>query len=173
MLEPQIDGNYAVESVVGQLPWQTAGDAVTFQWAHFPGDAAGPGDEVTLSTPPYIALAAGSAFANATTTLIRAQDLTVSWTSDAPAAPSDEVVLDVKSGSMGVYCIFNAGAGEGVMPADVLESLEAGDGTYSVISKEHAYENINDGDGAWVMNFNINALARTSYGLASGSVTIR
>ncbi len=174
-LEPQLDGNYAGESVVGQVPWQTVGDAVTFQWAHFPGDAAAAGDEVTLATPPYIALAAGSAFADATTTVVRAQDLTISWTSDAPPAATDEVVLDVKSGAMGVYCIFNAGVGEGVMPTAILEALDAGGGTYSVISKEHAYEDINarDGDGAWVMNFNVNALARTSYGLASGSVTIQ
>jgi hypothetical protein len=172
-IEPQTDGSYASESVSGELPWPEGGSGVTFQWSHFPGDPGASGDELTLATPPYIALETGSTFAVAGNTVVRSQGLTISWTSDTPPSALDEVAVDVNSGSTQTYCIFNAAAGSGVMPAAVLGFLEAGNGTYSVISKAHAWENINEGDGQWVMNFNVNALARASYGLAKGPVTIQ
>jgi hypothetical protein len=125
------------------------------------------------STPPYIALTMGSAFAALTSTVVRDQDLTVLWTNDNTPTELDEVSVDVTSDSVQVYCIFSAASGSGVVPAAVLESLEAGDGNYNVISKEHASLSINEGEGAWSMSFNINALARSGYGLARGSVTIQ
>ena len=172
-LDPQSDGNYANESVTGELPWQMGGEALTFQWSSFPGNAGQPGDSITLSTPPYIALTMGSAFAALTSTVVRDQDLTVLWTNDNTPTELDEVSVDVTSDSVQVYCIFSAASGSGVVPAAVLESLEAGDGNYNVISKEHASLSINEGEGAWSMSFNINALARSGYGLARGSVTIQ
>ncbi len=172
-LGPQQDGNYASQSVVGELPWQSGGSSITFQWATFPGDAAGPGDSITVATPPYISLVAGSAFAVATSTLARAQDLTVSWTSDTPPADGDEVVVDLNSDTVQMYCVFSVGAGQGVVPAAALGPLVAGDGTYNVSSKTYASETINEGDGAWSLGFNVNAFARSSYGLAKGSVTIQ
>ena len=114
-LAPQSDGNYGSERVTGQVPWQTGGSAVTFTWAHFPGNAAQPGDNYTLTSPTYIALAAGSAFAETTSTVVRTRDLTVSWTSDSAPGKLEQVAVDVNSSSVGVYCIFSAAAGEGVM----------------------------------------------------------
>ena len=172
-LAPQSDGNYATETVAGQLPWETGGSAVTFEWARFPGNAGQPGDSIVLSTPPYVALVAGSAFAAETSTVVRDHDLTVSWTSDSAPSELDDVAVDVSSASVQVYCIFPAASGTGVVPAAVLGLLEPGDGTYDVHSKENAYERIDAGEGSWGMSFNVDAHARTSYGLAKGSVTIR
>ena len=173
VVTPQSDGNYATESVVGAVPWNNGGDSLTFAWASFPGNAGQAGDILAISAPPYIALTTGSAFASSTSSLLRTQDLMIGWTSDTAPTDLDEVSFDVITGSVQVYCIFNAGAGEGVVPSAALGYLQTGDGTYSIVSKEHVYESINDGDGAWGMNFNVNALARTSYGLARGPLTVQ
>jgi hypothetical protein len=172
-LEPQSDGTYASESVVGVVPWETAGDIVAFEWAHFPGDTGEPGDAVTLPAPPYVTLAEGSAFAALAGSVARDTDLTVAWTSTSPAAPTDDVVVDFVSGGTQVYCTFNAGAGSGVVPADALEQLEQGVGRYSITSKTHASESIAQrGEAPWTLSFNVQAVARTSYGLAQGPLTL-
>ena len=172
-LSPQEDGNYASQSVVDQLPWPNGGGSVSFRWAHFPGNAAQGGDSITLSTPPYTALASGSAFAVQTSTVVRSQDLTLSWTSDTPPTQSDQLVVDVNSEAVQIYCVFSIAAGQGVVPAMALESLDTGPGTYNVHSKVSASETVNDGDGPWSLNFNVDAATRTAYGFANGTVTIQ
>ncbi len=172
-VEPQSDGTYASESVAGELPWQAGGDLVTFQWAHFPGETGLPGDAITLGAPPYVTLAEGSAFFALGGTVVRADDLTVSWTSDTTPSVIDDVAVSLISGGTQTYCTFNAGAGSGVVPAAALAGLEAGVARYSVASKVHASESISDkGDAPWGLSFNVVALASTSYGLAQGPVTI-
>jgi hypothetical protein len=146
---------------------------VTFEWAHFPGNASQPGDRITLATPPYTALTASSAFAAATTTVSRKQDLSLAWTTDTTPAETDEFIVDVTSASVQVYCVFSAADGQGVLPATVLGSLDTGPGTYAAVSKTYASETVNDGAGPWSLGFNVSALARTTDGLASGPVTIQ
>jgi hypothetical protein len=172
-VEPQNDGVYPSESPAGQLPWTAGGQSVTFQWAHFPGNPTQPGDEITLTTPTYIALTEGSAFAAVTNTLVRSADLTVSWTSDTPASETDEVSVDVNGATTQVYCTFPASAGSGVVPAAALGNLQAGEASYNVHSKTYSSESMTAADGTpWGLGFNVDATARTSYGLANGSLTI-
>ena len=174
VVEPQNDGSYAAESVEGQPPWTAGGQQVTFQWAHFPGEAAQAGDDTTLGTPPYVALAKGSAFDTIASSLSRDRDLTIAWTTDGPPAATDELVVGVNSATIEVYCSFGAGAGTGVVPRAALGYLDAGPGYYNVHSKQYARESMTALDGTpWSLSFNVDATARTSYGLANGSVTLR
>jgi hypothetical protein len=171
-LEPQSDGTYAPIAVDGQLAWTTGGSTVTFQWAHLPGNTSAAGGSITLSTPPYIALATGSAFADATPTVTRSQDLTVSWTSDSPPTTADQVAVDLNVGSTQVVCIFSLSDGTGVVPTGALSLLGAGAGTFNVHSKQG--KTLKGVDGTqWTLGFNVDAEARTSYGLAMGAVTIQ
>jgi len=180
-LDPTANGSYASVNVDGELPWETGGETVTFGWAHLPGDAAQAGGQVRMATPPYIALSAGSPFAATTSTLSRAADLTLSWTSDSPPAALDQVLVDLSSANGGgafpalatrLVCQFKASAGQGIVPAAALQSLGAGKGTFDVHSKEYLSETLDDANGAqWDMQFNVDAHARTDSGLATGSVT--
>jgi len=171
-LEPQSDGVYASTTVDGQLAWTTGGSTVTFQWAHLPGNPAAAGGSVELSTPPYIALAAGSALAAANPTVMRSQDLTVSWTSDSPPTTADQVAVDFNMGSTQVVCIFSVSDGTGVVPAAALAPLGAGAGTFNVHSKQA--KTLKSVDGTqWTLGFNVDAEARTNYGLAIGSATFQ
>jgi hypothetical protein len=169
-LEPGSDGAYAPNVVKGQLAWTAGGAAVTFQWAHLPGDPSSPGGSATLDTPPYIALTQGSAFAIPPTTLARDQDLTVEWTSDTAPTSADQVAVDLDSGHVQLACIFAATAGIGVIPASALGLVPAGAGTYNVHSKEGS-TNKAVGGSQWSFGFNVDAQARTSSGLAKGAVT--
>jgi hypothetical protein len=173
-LEPRIDGSYSPDTVNGQSPWERGGEDVTLQWAHFPGDATRPGGSLRLATPPYIALSTDSAFAAASTTLVRDQDLALSWTSDTPPSERDRVMLDLSSASTQIICQFSAGAGTGVVPAAALRSLTPGKATFDVHSKEYASDKFIGADGTqWTVGFNVDAHARTSYGLAKGPITIQ
>jgi len=173
-LSPQASGAYPSAVVDSQIAWTTSGESVTIQWAHFPGDATQPGGQLTLATPPYIALQAGSAFADsATSTFARDKDLSVVWTSDSAPGTNDRVNLDLQSGSTQINCAFSASAGNGVVPSAALQFLAAGQGTYDVHSKEYSAQKISGANGAtWTLQFNVDAHARTSYGLAKGSITI-
>jgi hypothetical protein len=173
-LAPQANGAYAPEVVHSQIPWTTGGESVTIQWAHFPGDTAQPGGTFTLATPPYVALQSGSPFADsATSTFSRDKDLSISWTSDSSPGANDRVIIDIQSGSTEVNCSFDASAGGDVVPSAALQFLNAGQGTYDVHSKEYASQKISGANGAtWTLQFNVDAHARTSYGLAKGAVTI-
>jgi hypothetical protein len=147
---------------------------VTLAWSHFPGNPSQPGDLVTLSTPAYVALVEGSAFDAILSTLSRADDLNLAWTSDTAPAVSDEVVFSVSAVSTQVYCTFGAATGAGVVPAAALGQLETGEASYNVHSKQFARESLTAANGApWTLSFNIDATARTSYGLANGYVTLQ
>jgi hypothetical protein len=177
-LVPQADGTYSSQSVEGELPWSAGRQSLTFTWAHPPGESTGPGDSIQIPTPPYIALTAASAFATSPFTVDRAQDLTVAWTSDTSAAPTDEVAVSLITGSTQVDCIFGAAAGTAVVPAAALAALGAGVGNYNVHSKDYASKAVVGGGtgetaGTWSLDFNVDAYARTSYGLANGPVTIQ
>ena len=172
-VQPQNDGVYASESIPGELPWTTGGQSVTWTWAHFPGDTAQPGDEMTLDTPPYVSLIRGSTFDEAVGTLGRTQDLTVSWTSDSPPSATDDLIVSVNAATTQIYCTFPVSAGTGVVPAAALENLQPGEASYGVHSKQYASENMTAADGTpWSLSFNIDATARSSYGLATGNLTI-
>lgn len=173
-VSPQSDGIYPWQSVIGQVPWTTSGESVTLQWAHFPGDDAVAGDRITLTTPPYVALTAGSAFEGSVSTLARSSDLTITWTTESAPAATDQLLVDVNVASTQVYCVFAAGAGTGVVPASVLGNLPTGPGSYSVHSKQYASETRSGAGGAsWSFSFNIDATARTRTGLATGNLTIQ
>jgi hypothetical protein len=181
-LEPGSDGAYAAELVTGQLPWTRGGEPVTMRWAHGPGDAALAGGEVSLASPPYVELSAASTFAVDTSTVSRARDLTVSWSSQSAPTAEDQVLVVLVSPNSGggsalstrVLCQFSASAGVGVVPASTLGLLRAGPGTYDIHSKEYASRNLQGSTGElWHVGFNVMAHARASYGLATGSVTFQ
>jgi hypothetical protein len=173
VLSPESDGAYTPFIVAGQLPWNTAGESVVFQWAHLPGSASTPGGSLTVSTPAYVTLAPGSPFATPSTTIQRNQDLEVAWTTETAPSPTDSLLVNVISGNVQVTCTFAAIAGSGVVPASVLQNLGAGNGTYDVHSKEYAFQDLTGEDGTtWTLSFNVQAEARTTYGVASGSVTL-
>jgi hypothetical protein len=169
-LEPGSDGAYGSDTVKGQLAWTAGGTQVTFEWTHLPGDPSSAGGSISLDTPPYIALTQGSAFAIPPTTLARDQDLTVAWTSDTAPTSADQVAVDLDMGSVQLVCIFAASAGMGVIPASALALVPAGPGSYNVHSKEAATNKSVDGS-QWSFGFNVDAQARTSSGLAKGTVT--
>ncbi len=169
-LEPGSDGAYASNVVKGQLAWTAGGAQVTFRWAHLPGDLSSTGGSATLNSPPYIALTQESAFAISPTTLARNLDLSVEWTSDTPATSTDQVAVDLNSGSVQLACIFAASAGMGVIPASALALVPAGAGSYNVHSKEGTTSK-SVGGSQWSFGFNVDAQARSSSGLAKGSVT--
>ncbi len=169
-LTPCGDGVYASDVINEQLPWTVGGASVTFQWAHVPGDPTSPGGSATLATPPYIALAPGSAFATRPTTVARDADITVAWTSDTPPTAADQVAVDLDVGSSQLVCIFAASAGTGVIPAAAVALVPAGAGSYNVHSKQGSATKAVGGTG-WQFGFNVDAQARTNYGLAKGSVT--
>lgn len=173
-MNPQADGSYATEGVNGRIPWLHGGEAVVFQWSHVPGDASGPGDEISMATPAYVSLSADDPFAKQPAVIARTQDLTISWSTDTTAQATDDVSVDLYSGSTQVYCIFGSSAGTGVVPAATLQALGAGDGTYEVHSKQSASKTVTGPDGKqWKLSFNVDARARTPNGLASGSVTFQ
>jgi hypothetical protein len=173
-VSPQSDGIYPWQSVLGKVPWTTSGESVTLQWAHFPGDDAVAGDRITLTTPPYVTLTAGSAFEGSVSTLARSSDLTITWTTESPPAATDQLLFDVNAASAQVYCVFAVGAGTGVVPATALGYLPTGPGSYSVHSKQYASETRSAAGGAsWSFSFNVDATARTRTGLATGNLTIQ
>lgn len=172
-IEPRSDGTYSKQTFDG-APWMRGGDSITLAWAHFPGSTTQAGGTLAVETPAYVTLSAGSPFAGPTSTLARTGDLTLAWTSDTTPTSADDVGVYLVSGSTQVGCNFDASSGTGVVPAAALQSLGAGAGTFDIHSKHVTSKNIAGADGStWVFGFNVDALARTSYGLASGSVTFQ
>lgn len=172
-LAPRSDNVYAPDVVASHVPWTTGGEPMTIAWAHVPGDTSRSGGEFTLATPPYVTLAAGAPFADAAPSkLSRDQDLRLSWTNESPPTARDQVNVDLRSGSTEVICTFDAVAAHGVVPAAALQSLAAGAGSFDVRSKEHAAQSLPTSNGsAWTLQFDVDARARTAYGVAKGDVT--
>jgi hypothetical protein len=172
-IESGSDGNYASQTFAG-VPWTTGGDAITVAWARFPGSTNAAGGMVVLPTPAYVTLSAASPFVGPTSTLSRTADLTFSWTSDSPPSSAELVGVYLVSGGTQVGCNFATSAGSGVVPAAALQTLPAGAGTFDVHSKRATVEHLVAEDGTrWVFGFNVDALARTSEGVASGTVTFQ
>lgn len=173
-LEPQSDGLYLTQTLFGSAPWTTSGSSVTFIWANFPGDAAGPGGSVTVATPAYVTLTSGSAFSSVPATVVRAAGLTASWTNDSQAAASEEVMVGVSSGSTSIDCGFAGAGGSGVIAPSTLAYLAPGTGTFNIHSKQYATQSLTGPNGVqWSFAFNVDAYAQTSYGVATGSVSIQ
>ncbi len=80
--------------------------------------------------------------------------------------------MDLNSGATQLVCIFSVSAGTGVVPTAALELLDPGAGTFNVHSKEGKALRGVDGT-PWVLGFNVDAEARTMYGLAKGPVTLQ
>jgi|HubBroStandDraft_5_1064220.scaffolds.fasta_scaffold215250_2 hypothetical protein len=172
-IEPQSDGDYATQTF-DAAPWMAGGESITLAWAHFPGSTTQPGGTFVAETPAYVTLSPGSPFADATSTLDRTADLTFSWTSDTAPASTDLVGVYFDSGSTQVGCNFDASAGTGVVPAAALQALGAGAGNFDIHSKRSISESLTAADGStWSFGFNVDACARTSYGVATGKVTFR
>ena len=172
-LDPGNDGSYSSNEVTGLVPWKTSGETVMFQLQNAPGDTSTSNDRVTQATPPYVALTAASAFASKTDTLARDQDLALSWTTDSAATAADLIVAEFASSDAQVLCSFDASAANGVVPAQALASLGAGDVSYEIHSRTTSTKEIVDAQGAsWTVAFNVETRARTSYGVAAGSVTL-
>jgi hypothetical protein len=172
-IEPETDGDYATQTF-DVAPWMAGGESITVAWAHFPGSTTQTGGTFVAGTPPYVTLSPGSPFADPTSTLDRTADLTFSWTSDTAPASTDLLGVYFDSGSTQVGCNFDASAGTGVVPAAALQTLGAGAGSFDIHSKRVTSENLTAGDGStWSFGFNVDAYARTSYGVATGKVTFR
>ena len=172
-LEPGSDGSYSSNEVTGLVPWKTGGETVMFQLQNAPGDTSSSNDRVTQSTPPYVALTAASAFASQTGTLSRDQDLDLAWTTDSAATAGDFIVAEFASGEAQTVCTFDASATRGVVPAQALASLGAGDISYEIRSRTTSTKEIVDARGvSWTVAFDVDTRARTSYGVAAGSVTL-
>ncbi len=173
-LDPQSDGSYASNEITDVVPWRTGGETVMFQWQNIPGDTSASGDRMTQTTPPYIALAPTSAFASKTDTLSRDQDLVLAWSSDSAATSDDVVVAEIASGGAQAVCTFDARAGNGVVSAQALASLGAGDASFEIHSKTTSTKEVVGANGAtWTFSFNVDTRARTSYGVAAGSVSLQ
>jgi hypothetical protein len=171
-LMPAPNGSYANDVTEGKPPWETGGEAVTVTWAHLPGDPTQPGGTMTSASPPYIELSPEGTFGVAVSGLSRAEDLVLSWTSDSVPSVLDQVLVDLDSGSTQVVCEFDASAGTGIVPQSVLSFLSAGVGTYDVHSKEYTSVRLSRANGGqWDVGLNVDAHARTSDGLAFGSIT--
>jgi hypothetical protein len=172
-IEPESDGDYATQTF-DAAPWMAGGESVTVTWAHFPGSTTEAGGTFVAETPPYVTLSPGTPFADPTSTLDRSADVTFSWTSDTAPASTDRVGVYFDSGSTQVGCNFDASAGTGVVPAAALQALGVGAGSFDIHSKHSGTEKLPAADGStWSFGFNVDAFARTSYGVAGGRVTFR
>jgi hypothetical protein len=172
-LEPESNGDYPTQTF-DVAPWMAGGESITIAWAHFPGATNQAGGTFVAETPPYVTLSPGSPFADPTSTLDRTADLTFSWTSDTAPASTDMLGVYFGSGSTQVGCNFDASAGTGVVPAAALRALGAGAGSFDIHSKRGTGEDLTAADGStWSFRFNVDAYARTSYGVAKGKVTLR
>jgi hypothetical protein len=166
-------GDYAPQKATGPVAWK-GGEAITIAWL---GNGASQGLESGLShsfrAPTYASLDPGSAFAEATPTISRLNDLELAWHFDASPGADDRVVVDLRvspayNHSARALCAFDASAGHGVVSANALETIGAGSGTYSVTS-EHDFAVVTN---YWHLNYTLAARARGTDGLATGSVTI-
>ena len=172
-LEPGSDGSYSSSAVTDLLPWKTGGETVMFQLQNVPGDTSAAADRVTQATPPYVALSPASALATKTDTVARDQDLVLAWTTDSAATADDVVVAELASAGTQAVCTFSAAAGNGVVPAQALARLGTGDASYEIHSKTASTKELTDAHGAlWKLSFDVETRARTSYGVAAGSVTL-
>jgi hypothetical protein len=172
-LDPESDGDYATGRF-DAAPWAAGGDSITVEWAHFPGSTTQAGGSLVAHAPPYVALSPGSALADAAGTLDRTADLTFSWTSDTEPTSTDYLGVYFDSGATQVGCNFDVSAGTGVVPAAALRVLGAGPGSFDIHSKRATSEKLTAPDGStWSFSINVDALARTSYGVAYGKVTFR
>jgi hypothetical protein len=172
-IDPESNGDYANQTFDG-APWTDGGEPITVAWAHFPGSTTQAGGSFVAQTPPYVTLSPRSPFADPTSTLDRTADLTFSWTSETAPASTDSLGVYFDSGSTQVGCNFDANAGTGVVPTAALQALGAGAGRFDIHSKRSAHQNLAAADGStWSFSFNVDAYARTSYGVAAGKVTFR
>jgi hypothetical protein len=173
VIEPESDGDYTT-GTFDKAPWTMGGDSITVRWSHFPGTTTEAGGTFVTETPPYVTLSPGSPFADPTSTIDRSSDLTFSWTTDEVPASGDQLGVYLDSGSTQVGVNFDLSAGTGVVPAAVLQTLGAGAGSFDIHSKRSTGETLTAPDGStWSFSFNIDAFARTGYGVASGMVTFR
>jgi hypothetical protein len=172
-IEPESDGDYA-SATFAAAPWMTGGGSITVEWAHFPGSTTEAGGTLVAQTPPYVTLSPGSPFADPPSTVDRSADLTFSWTSDTAPSSGDLLGVYLDSGSIQVGCNFDVSAGSGVVPAAVLQALGAGPGSFDIHSKHSIGENLTAANGStWAFSVNVDAFARTTYGVASGKVTLQ
>ncbi len=172
-IEPESDGDYATARF-DTAPWAAGDESITVEWAHFPGTTTQAGGSLLAQTPPYVTLSPGSAFADAVATQGRTADLTFSWTTDGAPTSADMLGVYFDSGSTQVGCDFDVSAGTGVVPAAALQSLGAGAGSFDIHSKRNTSEKVQAPDGStWSFSVNVDAAARTSYGVASGKVTFQ
>jgi hypothetical protein len=172
-LEPESDGDYATGKF-DAAPWAVGDESLTVEWAHFPGTTTQAGGSLIAQTPPYVTLSPGSLFADAVATLDRTADLTFSWTSDSAPTSRDLLGVYFDSGSTQIGCNFDVSAGAGVVPAAALQALGAGAGSFDIHSKRNTSEKLTAPDeSTWSFSVNVDAWARTSYGVASGKVTFQ
>jgi hypothetical protein len=159
----------------GPSPAWKGGEGVTISWL---GSGASQGLQSglshTLAAPMYASLATDSAFATAANTVSRINDIQVKWQYDATPAADDRIVVDLRiPGANGqasrALCMFDAPGGQGLIPANVLETLGPGTGTYAVTSEHDFAVVTND----WHLNYTLASHVRTSDGLATGSFTIQ
>jgi hypothetical protein len=169
-IEPESDGDYP-SMTFGGSPWVAGGESITVEWAYFPGSPTQAGGSFVTETPPYVTLSPGSPLADPTDTVDRSADVTFLWTSDGAPASTDLVGVYFDSGPTQVGCNFDASAGTGVVPAAALQALGAGPGSFDIHSKRPTDENLTATDGStWSFGFNVDAFARTAYGVATGKV---
>ncbi len=127
---PAADHTYTAIST--QTALFAAGDSLTFAAA----GADVPAFSQMLTAPARVTITAPVKPSNATLTVTRAQDLTVSWSGGGNTGQVLVALLpgSTSSGAMTLYCRFPAGSGQGSVPALALQHLQSGPGAFAMAS---------------------------------------
>jgi hypothetical protein len=165
---PACDGTYAP---VPSTQTFAAGDLLTFGWSPPKTDPdTFPTGLPQVPAPHLITLGAGQAFAPASPTVPRANDVAVTWTVSGTPMALEQVIVLVTQGKATVTCAFAASTGSGVIPADALLNLDAGAASYGVFS-EHA-DALESTQTSWDVQFAVEAMATTPTGIAKGTMAL-
>jgi hypothetical protein len=176
-IRPACDGTYAPETSAGAID---PGTVVSFAFSPAAAFAnptfSVPGEDFptelpSIPAPHLVALGAPCALAAVSPSVPRASDLPVEWTVTGTPLALERVVVRVTQRAATVTCAFDAGAGSGVVPADALLKLGAGDATYGVYSVHEADEATSDSGGA-VVRYEVERAAATPAGLAKGTLAL-
>ncbi len=177
-VSPACDGTYAPATTSEAI---TPGALVNFGFTEQATAGSGDGFPTSLPSVPaphFIALAASDVLAAVSPSASRATDLAVDWTVTGTPLSLEQVVVVLTQGLKTVSCSFDAGENSGVVPADALLALGAGNTSYQVYSLHEAGggqgEGGLDGDdeGGWAIRFRVQMAAATPAGLAKGTLRL-
>jgi hypothetical protein len=163
-------GGYGYNTVSGAVAFFLGGESIRLT---APGNPTGaPAFDVALVAPSSVAVSAPTFDTQASVSASATQDLPVAW----GATPAAEVAVAMAASGQGksvqARCGFSAGAGRGVVPAQVLGSLKAmGAATTSIIVSGESRK-VQSIDG-WDLTVSLQAYGTRSGGLAAGTLKFR